>query len=765
MKQNYFWGYCICIFLSATLGPSEVSIAQNTSPFQPVESNFTYTLPNSAQKFVLQTGANLPQFSMVDINNDGKQDLYVYDKHAQKSLVYLFVAPDSFVHRPSYEAIFPPLSDWALFVDYNKDGKPDLWTRNDENNRVILYKNTTQVSDNYIHFELVSEALSYYNFNAIIDTSYLFCDKNNIPAIVDFDNDGDVDFLTLQSTGFGVVLFLNNCVENNKSLEELSFEGPDDCWGDFSESANSNDIFLNRYPFCRRSFYRYKKHSGGSALLLFDKDGDGDNDLLLGNAGYKDLLYLENGRKDHGLKRDSFINATKDFPADYPAKVTVYAASFLVKLNNNKDEYLIVNCAEGDDNSYNIEQSGKILMYKNTSSTANYQFEIDSTHFINNAFKNQGAYSYPAYGDVDNDGINDFLIASNGNSAETKGLADRIAFYKGKSNTTWDFELSNLDFLNLSSDSLLYMSLALADLDGDNKPELLIGNAQNEIRCYKNNSDSGKIAFNSATYCDNLNFKNTFSTPHPIDVDNDGLIDLLIGSKEGPIAFYKNNGSKNSPTFVLTNDTFGRINNNPIVRQLVYDAAIAEWKDTFMHDYDGYTSITSFKNDQNINVLALSNKTGLVRFYEPKNSNNITGEYVENTAYFKNNIGEAQNFNVGKRASICYVKPKNAKQDFLVMGSIAGGISFFNRNETSSVATLLSKEIVQAYPNPANKQVHLLSRMGITKVAIYTISGQLIDTQYNSIVDISAYSSGIYILKITLENATIATTKIIKSDL
>lgn len=100
------------------------------------------------------------------------------------------------------------------------------------------------------------------------------------------------------------------------------------------------------------------------------------------------------------------------------------------------------------------------------------------------------------------------------------------------------------------------------------------------------------------------------------------MIDLLIGSKEGPIAFCKNNGSKNSPTFVLTNDTFGRINNNPIVRQLVYDAAIAEWKDTFMHDYDGYLSITSFKNDQNINVLALSNKTGLVRFYEPKNSNN-----------------------------------------------------------------------------------------------------------------------------------------------
>ena len=134
MKENQFWKYSLYPVICFALFTIEIGKAQNKGVFYPISSNFTYSIPNNAQQYLMQTGANLPQFSMVDINNDGKLDLFVYDKHAQKSLAYLFADNDSFVHRPAYEAIFPTMSDWALFVDYNKDGKPDLWTRNEENN-------------------------------------------------------------------------------------------------------------------------------------------------------------------------------------------------------------------------------------------------------------------------------------------------------------------------------------------------------------------------------------------------------------------------------------------------------------------------------------------------------------------------------------------------------------------------------------------------------------------------------------------------------
>jgi len=765
MKENYFWMYCLLILSCISALSVEKGHAQTKGVFYPISSKFSYSIPGNTQNYLMQTGANLPQFSMADINNDGKLDLFVYDKHAQKPLVYLFVDPDSFVHIPAYEAILPLLSDWALFVDYNKDGKPDLWTRNEENNGVMLYKNTTRSTDNYIHFELVTEALRYYNFNSVIDTSNLFCDRNNIPAIVDFDNDGDIDFLTLQSTGLGVSLFLNNCIENNKSLEDISFEGPDDCWGDFSESATTNDIFLKRYPFCRKSFYRYKKHAGGSALLLFDKDGDGDNDLLLGNAGYGDLLYLENGRKNHNLKRDSFINAFKDFPALNPAKVKEYAASYLLKLYNNQKEYLIVSSAEGDDRTFNIEQSGKLMCYKNISTSSAFDFQLDSTHFINNAFKNQGAFSSPTYGDVDNDGINDFLIGSNGNQSITGGLTDKIAFYKGINDSNWNFELVDLDFLSLSIDSLQNSSISLADLDGDGKPELIIGTSSSIIKCYKNNSNAGIISFASSNYLSNLYFIFSNGAVHVVDINNDGLVDLLIGSKEGPISYYKNNGTVNIPNFTLITDTFGNINNNPLVRQLIYDPSINDWKDTMMHDASGYTCLTSFKNNNSISVLALTNKTGNLRFYEPLNSSNPEGSYKENQNYFENIYSTAKQFNVGNRASICYVKPTKSDEDYLALGSIAGGISLFRRTGSASHSSLTNQTTLQVYPNPSSGKVVFISNKKIIKIEVYSISGVLIETTKRDFIDLSDMKPGIYIAKSTLDNSTIVTTKIIKSNL
>jgi hypothetical protein len=53
------------------------------------------------------------------------------------------------------------------------------------------------------------------------------------------------------------------------------------------------------------------------------------------------------------------------------------------------------------------------------------------------------------------------------------------------------------------------------------------------------------------------------------------------------------------------------------------------------------------------------------------------------------------------------------------------------------------------YPNPARSVVHLVQPEAIRSIAIFSLSGQLLETpQPASILDISKLSKGIYILKL-----------------
>ena len=64
----------------------------------------------------------------------------------------------------------------------------------------------------------------------------------------------------------------------------------------------------------------------------------------------------------------------------------------------------------------------------------------------------------------------------------------------------------------------------------------------------------------------NPNFQNidvgTFATPNLVDVDLDGKLDLLVGSRNGFVKYYKNTTTNTSMNLVLQTDTFGHINTN-----------------------------------------------------------------------------------------------------------------------------------------------------------------------------------------------------------
>jgi hypothetical protein len=86
------------------------------------------------------------------------------------------------------------------------------------------------------------------------------------------------------------------------------------------------------------------------------------------------------------------------------------------------------------------------------------------------------------------------------------------------------------------------------------------------------------------------------------------------------------------------------------------------------------------------------------------------------------------------------------------------GLSIDNKNVSSHI---------KIYPNPATQTIYIAEAILGSKIAVYTISGQLIlskdmNTQLESI-DVSNWASGNYILQITEANGHKMTSKIVKN--
>jgi hypothetical protein len=713
-------------------------------------------MDSSNRNSMMHGGANSPMFSMLDVNNDSKKDLFVFDRHSRKILVYLYIKKGEYVHSPEFETIFPKVSDWVLLKDYNQDGKPDLWTRNEYYNSVMLFRNVTKIGDKYCKFEHVSDAVRAYNFSNLIDTSNIFCDRNNIPAIEDVDMDGDVDFITLQSTGLGVTLFLNNSTENQLPLDPPSFEMPDECWGDFSESANTNEIFLSRYQFCRRSYYRYKKHGGGSSILLFDRDADGDQDVLLGNAGYSDLIYLKNGKKDFGFKRDTIIDFNFEYP-EIPAKADIYAAAYL--LNTEDEVLLLVAPAESNDVSNFPNQNGVFQVYRDIDEGQSFDFVIDTLHIFNHLFNKIGAYSSPAMGDINADGLADLLVGHNGNIRQTRGISDRITVYLGLGNHR--FKKLSDDLSNVSSDSMEGLSIALGDYNADNRLDLIMGNKEGQLQIWKNSSISNEIIFEKTNWAAGLSIQQEYATPAAADLDKDGLIDLISGSLNGNFYYFRNTGTPSNPSFSLVTDSLGKINFNPMVWSTIYDPNTQTWVDSLVYDQVGNTSIAFLSDSIFGTRFLVSNKEGTIRGFKMDVQAGILDAWIEDTTFNIVHLGNGV-FSSGNFGKITVNKDKKTGQTILVSGSARGGVDAFLLNYTVSITPLKEeKPTVQIFPVPASEWVEIKTVPAFQKAILRNMQGAELLNSNESWISVSNFASGCYLLEIHLQNHIIVTQKLI----
>lgn len=521
-------------------------------------------------------GLKFPVFTSMDLNFDNKPDLIVLDRADDRILTFINdggLDTVKYSYRPEYEDVFSSsLNKYITFLDYNNDGKPDLFTfASKVGSGIELYKNIS--FGNKILFEpYYPDPIDPQN-SALISTFYgnsykisIPVKSCDIPSFIDADKDGDIDFFTFDELGGSYLWYLKNfSQETNANADSMILDLVDSYWGYFMEGDLTNLVYLGR-----KSAFPWKHYirgagpvrHAGSTVLVNDMNGDGDLDLLVGDVGYPGIRYLINGKKDSTTWFDSIITQDTFFPTSKPVNIHNMPAAFNIDINNDGAKDFVFSPMDENltDNRY-VDGLKQVWYYKNSGTDNNPVLNFVKDNFIQEDMVDLGGATSPAFFDYDGDGDNDLFVATKGNNIETKYLADRIVLFENIGTSVKPiFQKMNDNYLTLTTKGYKSLSLHFGDVDADGKKDLIMGNANGHLIFYKNNSVTNLADFSFVTdYFDSIDVGD-YSVPAMADIDKDSMSELIIGSKKGKIYYYKNIGTIGTAKFKLVTDSFGEIN-------------------------------------------------------------------------------------------------------------------------------------------------------------------------------------------------------------
>ena len=675
-------------------------------------------------KSALDGGINSGQFSNIDLNLDGVMDLIVFDRSGNKLNPYIN-NNGNYIYAPKYRNNFPKIHDWILMRDYNLDGKNDIFTYS--SGGMAVYLNTSNNID--LEFTEVTQlVLSDYGSNFL----NIYISPVDIPAISDIDYDGDLDVLTFSILGGFVEYHKNQSMELYGNCDSLIFEFSESCWGLFYEGLNS---YILNCQNCQcpqvNSNYNAKQKHAGSTILAIDIDNDNDKDLILGDISYNNLNILING----GDSQNAFmVDIDSIFPQNFnntlAANIQGFPAGYYIDVTSDGIKDLIVT-TNSQNNSENYESC---WLYENNGQNNEPNFNFIQNNFLQADMLDFGTSAFPVFYDYNNDGLEDLIIGNYGYHNVNNDPTSSLALLENTgSDSIPSFNIIDRDWLNISSINLntslnipaLNLSPTFGDLDGDNNKDLILGDADGKLHLFTNIG-------NNNFQLSNPNFQNIdigqFAQPQLIDVNRDGLIDIIIGEQDGTINFLPNNGSSNNPIFDTIIENWGGID----VDQSYISTGFSS---PFLYDSSGV--YTLFVGSYSGNIYQFSNI-----------ENNIYGQFTELNSTVSN-IWD------GGKSALTLKDINSDNNPEMIVGNLAGGISYFSSDSIFNDTTILynnnlNKNLFSIYPNPNQNKINISSTLN-GEIKIYNLNGKIVKRKQKiseiETINISDLDKGIYLIK------------------
>ena len=545
--QNYF--IIIFFFIFHTCNQL------NAQAFERLTVPFTEN--GSPLENALAGGLNSPQLSAVDLNKDGLDDLFVFDRVGNQSLCFLNKGGQGeshYVWAPEYESRFPRLRNWVLLRDFNRDGAMDIFSYSDVDgiDGVIVYRGYYE--EDGLHFSRMTFSNRFnllpYNFDA---SNEVYITGIDYPAVDDVDCDGDLDLLTFNAIAPGrLEWYKNEALERGKGLDTIILRLKERCWGGFFESGISPEVDLAPAPGdCVNNFQTedplVRIRHAGSTVLSLDIDADDDKDLIIGDLSFSHINRLLNG----GSCEEAWINEQDpNFPTyDTPAAMRFFPAAFHLDLNNDGKKDLAV-APNADRESENKEN---LWWYENIGMDEAPDFTLRRKDFLVQTMLDLGGRTHPAVVDYNGDGLKDLVIGSEGFFA---GAGKRLASLHLYENTGTAkepaFKLVDTDFASLQqfTNNTFNFAPTFGDLDADGDLDLIVGEELGQLFYAENTAETGEpMKFSPPQYGYQGIDVGFNSTPFLFDFNEDGLLDLLIGEENGNINYFQNKGTPQIPDF------------------------------------------------------------------------------------------------------------------------------------------------------------------------------------------------------------------------
>ncbi|AMM51247.1 hypothetical protein TH61_08770 [Rufibacter sp. DG15C] len=730
----------ICLSLA-----TQSSRAQTSARFQETAGP-AVTANSQTLRLAWAGGFNSPQFSSIDLNQDGQQDLFVYDRSSQKVSTFLAVQANGqwqFQFAPQYHSAFPSdLKFFALLKDFNCDGAPDLFTAS--NQGIKVYTNTTAPSASAPSFNLTHPLLTYDG------TVNLTVDSEDLPAIQDMDDDGDLDILMWEwSGGTKLEYFKNMQVEQSLPCAQLKFTKADSHWGRVTRCVGGA---CNNYRFNAETCPSIH-HVGGSSVLALDLNADDVPDLLAGHDDCPDLVSLMNTGT---VQNPKITSAERNLPPDITGnQFSVFPAAYYLDVTFDGLPDLVVAPNMTSNSHRNVDLKNSVWVYANTGTAQHPRFQSAKQPFLQDQMLDVGEGASPVLGDLDGDGDADLLI---GNTALLKDgkYAASFTFYRNTGSTSEAiFELQEEDYLGLALQGLQSLKAQLLGLNQDGKLDLVYSAFHPEKSVVE-----FKYVLNEAPYEQDAQFDVSTAVPvtgvlffkgdapYYADINQDEVFDLLVGRASGALHYYKNTGTNTIPVWSLVSESLGGIGANVERKRL-------------------QVLVADLNHDRQPDLLT-TDDSGLVRLYPSFQS------YLEGTFPVEENLlareGQAGNplhlgSNVAAASADLYAGRDKTHE--LLFGTHAGGIRYF-----SPVPVPLGIEDnpdqvlagVQLYPNPAQDFATLQSSKSIM-YTLYSIAGAKVgqgkvNAHQAQQIKTAHLLAGLYLVRVTTAAGLSATLKL-----
>ncbi|HSW54984.1 MAG TPA: FG-GAP-like repeat-containing protein [Ignavibacteriaceae bacterium] len=455
---------------------------------------------------------------------------------------------------------------------------------------------------------------------------------NNLEhQFVDIDGDGDLDIFYLDSDQtFGWFKNIGNKFNPNF---EYSLENPPGLdflnWFYFVDIDGDTDLDYFTSNTDQISFYKNEGSANSPFFVLaqdtvFDNEGDpiysefGSNPIFVDVDGDGDYDFIS-GNSAGTLTFFENIGSPQNFNLKFITNIwqnIIIIGGIIDDPRHGASSIDFVDI----DNDLDLDLfwgdffSNSLYVIENQGTPTNPQMQrVSDIYPINSDSVNTSGFNMPRFTDIDGDGDYDLFVSV----LYDPTVPQSLMFYENTGSTqsanhilrTNDF-LKTLDVGNNSAP-------VFVDIDNDGDLDLFVGSLNNPNGSLHFLENTGTASNPSFYYSDSSFFNITSDlSVSPVfgDIDNDGDFDLFIGKLNGTIEVYLNTGSPASPLF---------LNGTVLQNNLGQVIDVGSSSTPFLIDVDGDSDLD----------LVIGGFNGRFSFYE--NTGSPTSyEFTSNPSYF-----------------------------------------------------------------------------------------------------------------------------------